>query len=87
MLTFGLLNHMFFATSAPGLCIKFEVGGWRGRSLFARKPVVVQQGVFIWPWVKIQIVPLVNIPIPTILDMLGGAPIGTIGFDPHLLYL
>ena len=44
----------------------------------------IPQGV-IWPWVKIQIVPPVNIPIPTIGSKMGCAhtPNGTIGVHPQ----
>ena len=50
--------------------------GRRNRSIFLK-----------WPWVKIQIVPSVNIPIPTkIGSKMGGAPTPTwdpIAFDPQ----
>ena len=43
--------------------------------------------VIMWPWVKIQIVPPVNIPIPTkIGSKMGGAATpkwDPIGFDPQ----
>ena len=36
-----------------------------------------------WPWVKIQIVPPVNIPIPTKIWVVHLPQNGTIGFDPQ----
>ena len=71
----------------------FERLGSAGVRLSPTKTVVSLKTVFCleanktWPWVKTQIVPPVNIQIPTqIGSKMGGAPLpqnGTIGFDPQ----
>ena len=64
--------------------------GWKKPGLMGVGPIeiLVQNsapGPTMWPWVKIQIVPPVNIPIPTnrLKWVAHLPPNGTIGFDPQ----